>query len=173
MKTKGFKTRFLIVTGLCVSIIASSSIVFAGERERSHREVVVVGHDRYHYREGRFYRPGWFGFEFAIGSAPIGAVIRILPFGYRTIVIRGAPYYYYDDVYYRPCPSGYVVVPAPIVTTTPQAVSSQTITINVPNSNGSYTPVTLVRRDNGYVGPQGEYYPDNPTVEQLKALYGK
>ena len=25
----------------------------------------------------------------------------------------------------------------------------------------------------GFVGPQGEYYPGHPTVEQLKILYGK
>ena len=33
--------------------------------------------------------------------------------------------------------------------------------------------VTLKRSGNGFVGPQGEYYADNPTVEQLKVLYGK
>ncbi len=35
------------------------------------------------------------------------------------------------------------------------------------------TAVTLKRAGTGYVGPQGEYYSDNPTVEQLKVLYGK
>jgi hypothetical protein len=49
----------------------------------------------------------------------------------------------------------------------------QTITVNVPNSNGSFTPVKLVKYQGGYIGPQGEYYPGNPTVDQLRVLYGK
>lgn len=45
--------------------------------------------------------------------------------------------------------------------------------INIPNSRGGYTAVTLKKAGTGYVGPQGEYYSDNPTVEQLKVLYGR
>ena len=26
---------------------------------------------------------------------------------------------------------------------------------------------------NGFIGPQGEFYPDFPRVEQLKVMYGK
>jgi hypothetical protein len=47
------------------------------------------------------------------------------------------------------------------------------VTINVPNEKGDFTPVKLVKHDKGYIGPQGEFYADHPTVEQLKALYGK
>ena len=50
----------------------------------------------------------------------------------------------------------------------------QTLVINVPNSNGSFTPVTLQPASNGtYVGPRGEVYPTRPTVDQLKQMYGK
>ena len=50
----------------------------------------------------------------------------------------------------------------------------QTLVINVPNRNGSFTPVTLQPSGNGtYVGPRGEVYPTQPTVDQLKQLYGK
>jgi len=52
-------------------------------------------------------------------------------------------------------------------------VNNDTVTIYVPNSNGSYTPITLVKHGNGYIGPQGEYYAGNPTVAQLKVLYGR
>ncbi len=151
----------------------------AGDRDdRSRpREVVVVGHQKYHYHDGRFFRPGWFGFEIAVVTPPIGAIVTVLPFGHKTIVIGGATYYYYNNIYYLPYSSGYIIVPQPLVNPVvvvenriPYSVTS---TINVPNSNGSYTPVTLVKRDNGYIGPQGEYYPDHPTVDQLKALYGK
>jgi len=46
-----------------------------------------------------------------------------------------------------------------------------TATIYVPNSAGRFTPVKLVKRGNGYTGPQGEFYPHSPTIAQLKALY--
>jgi len=71
-----------------------------------------------------------------------------------------------------PSKAGSIALKVPIESKTVITKGEQ-ITINVPNSNGSYTPVTLVKYGNGYIGPQGEYYPGNPTVEQLKALYGK
>lgn len=46
-------------------------------------------------------------------------------------------------------------------------------TVNVPNSHGGYTPVVIKRSGSGYVGPQGEYYPDFPKVSQLKLMYGQ
>ncbi|MCX5707432.1 MAG: DUF6515 family protein [Candidatus Omnitrophica bacterium] len=150
---------------------------FSGSRQH---EVVVVGHERYNYHDGRFYRPSWFGFEFLLSTPPFGAIVMSLPIGHHTVVIGGAQYYSYNNVYYKPCPSGYAVVPQPAVAVAPapvflapQQVPNETVTINVPNSNGSYTAITLVKRDNGYIGPQGEYYPDHPTLEQLRALYGR
>ena len=53
-----------------------------------------------------------------------------------------------------------------------QVVPDETTVINIPNDNGSYTPVTLRRSGGNYVGPRGEYYINMPTVEQLKAIYG-
>ena len=183
MNKKTFTKTLLSVAGICLVLSLPSTNAFADNRHgrggggwsRSlppRHEVVVVGHDRYHYSDGRFYRPAWFGFGFTIAAPPIGVVVRSLPFGYRTVVIGSSPYYYYDDIYYTSCPSGYVVVPAPVVAQ-PQPFVGQTITINVPNSSGGYTAVTLVRQGNGYVGPQGEYYQGNPTIEQLRVLYGR
>ena len=68
-----------------------------------------------------------------------------------------------------------VAQPAPVVvsqvpTTT---YAGDTVTVNVPNSNGGYTAVVLKRSGNGYVGPQGEYYDQIPTIAQLQAMYGK
>ena len=48
-----------------------------------------------------------------------------------------------------------------------------TVTVNVPNARGGYTPVKLVKTDKGYTGPKGELYAGHPTVRQLTALYGK
>lgn len=47
-----------------------------------------------------------------------------------------------------------------------------TTIVNVRNSNGSYTPVTLRRVGSQYVGPRGEYYGALPDEAQLKAPYG-
>lgn len=44
--------------------------------------------------------------------------------------------------------------------------------INVPNSNGSFTPVMLHLVQNGWQGPRGEIYPTLPTVDQLQQAYG-
>ena len=50
--------------------------------------------------------------------------------------------------------------------------TANTVVINVRNSNGSLTPVTLHHQGNVYVGPKGEYYPQLPTEEQLRPVYG-
>lgn len=48
-----------------------------------------------------------------------------------------------------------------------------TVTINVTNSNGSISPVTLRKQGVVYIGPRGETYTTLPTQEQLKqAGYG-
>jgi hypothetical protein len=48
-----------------------------------------------------------------------------------------------------------------------------TVTVNIMNSNGSITPVTLRQQGVVYIGPRGETYPTMPTQEQLKqAGYG-
>jgi len=50
--------------------------------------------------------------------------------------------------------------------------SANTVVINVKNSNGSITPVTLHRQGNIYVGPRGEQYSHLPGEEQLRSIYG-
>lgn len=189
--------KSLLATVFGIVVIMSCANAFAADRGRDNNrgrdnghdndfgrgkrhEVVVVGHERYNYHDGRFYRPSWFGFEFLLSTPPFGAIVMSLPLGHHAVVIGSAQYYYYNNVYYKPCPSGYIVVPQPVVVASPapvvfapKQVPNETVTINVPNSYGSYTPITLVRRDNGYIGPQGEYYPNNPTIDQLRALYGR
>lgn len=170
------RNKFWVIMLLCLALALTCSDAFARG-----------GHDggRYHWRGGRWYRPGWFGWEVAVSALTIGAIVENLPLGHRTVVVAGIPYYYYDNVYYRPYAGGYyVVVPAPavaqnviytapVVTQAQEATSGQTVTLNVPNSKGGYTAVTLTKRGNGYAGPQGEYYEGNPTIDQLKVLYGK
>jgi len=45
-------------------------------------------------------------------------------------------------------------------------------TVNIPNAQGGYTAVVIQQSGTGYVGPQGEYYPQFPSVAQLQAMYG-
>ena len=128
--------------------------------------------DRHYYRDGRWYRRGWFGWEFVVSALAIGAFIESLPPRHTTVVVEGAQYYHDDGYYYRQSPQGgYVVVPAPVIVQ-PQPQIPEMSTVNIPNSRGGYTSVTLRRSGNGFVGPQGEYYPDYPSVEQLRTMYG-
>ena len=51
--------------------------------------------------------------------------------------------------------------------------SDRTYFIHVPNKDGqTYTRVELTRRNNGFVGPQGEFYPIMPSVAHLAEMYG-
>ena len=174
--------KYRVVIILCLVLVLCSSEAFAWGGGR------YGGH---YYRGGRWYRHGWLGFDIAVAALTVGALVDSLPPRYTTVVIGGVPYYYYDNYYYRPCPSGYVVVPPPVMTqpmvmpeavqpvmvTTPaaqpQAQTPDIVTINIPNSRGGYTAITLKKSGNGFIGPQGEYYSEHPTVEELKTLYGK
>lgn len=53
-------------------------------------------------------------------------------------------------------------------------IRPQNVTVWLTNNNGSKSPVVLTRAENGYgyIGPNGEYYLEMPTEEQLKMLYG-
>jgi len=44
-------------------------------------------------------------------------------------------------------------------------------TVNIPNSEGSYTAIVVKKSGEGYVGPQGEYYSQFPTIAQLRVMY--
>jgi hypothetical protein len=46
------------------------------------------------------------------------------------------------------------------------------VTVNVTNSNGSVTPVTLERSGNQWRGPRGELYNSVPSDSQLRNVYG-
>ena len=180
----------VVVLGIFCAIPCTDAFAWSGGRDRSrgHEEVKAsprhrdfdFGGSRYHYNHGRFYRSTWF-FGLVIARPPIGIIVDVVPDDSRIIVRGGVRYYCYDNVYYEECPTGYIVVPTPpvnsVIASLPQPVTStaatgEAVEVNVPNSNGSYTTVKLTKSNNGYIGPQGEFYAGHPTVEQLKALYG-
>jgi len=190
MNKRNISGGFLLAFCLSLILISQSTDAFArpgmGGPDGPHRgpEDISMGHERYRYHDGRFYRPIFFGlFEILVDVPPVGAIVTVLPVGHKVMVTDGVAYYYYNNVYYTVSPNGYIVVPPPAVKSNvtvvspvavqSQEVSGETTIINIPNSNGSYTPVTLVKQKDGYMGPQGEYYPGHPTVDQLRVLYGK
>jgi hypothetical protein len=144
----------------------------------------------YFYNDGYFYRRVPQGYM--IVDAPAGVVISSLPVGVRIVVYNGKHFYYYNETYYLRAQTGYVVVDDPVyqvvdlpqqvkVVESPITVPAATdenldgkYTINIPSATGgNYTPVTLKRSGNGFLGPQGEYYDQFPSVEQLRLMYGK
>jgi hypothetical protein len=52
------------------------------------------------------------------------------------------------------------------------AQEGESYTVNVPNAEGGYTPLVVTKSGSGYVGPQGEYYAEFPSVAQLQVVYG-
>lgn len=147
------------------------------------RPIVARGAS-YFYRQGLFYQYTPAGY--VIIEAPRGAVVSALPHGYRTIYIQRTPYYVYDDTYYVAQGQGaYAVVappapeqlksavPAPDTVQTGSKAAIDEYEIYIPNDNGSYTLVIIKKTEKGFTGPQGEFYPEHPTVEQLKAMYTK
>jgi hypothetical protein len=152
-----------------------------------YRSILWRGHS-YLYDGGLFYRYSPVGY--IIVEPPLGALVPALPYGYRTVTVEHKPYYFYEDTYYTVAPGGYVVAPPPVaLPAQPAYVQEKTVNpaaprieqrsdidtyeIHIPNVDGSYTLVELKKVEKGFVGPQGEFYPEHPTVEKLKVLYGK
>jgi hypothetical protein len=167
--------RLLIAAFLTVVLLGQSVPAYARHasgRGPAHRkyvkEVKRLPRGHYSYHGGGFYRRGGFGLWVTF---PIGKVILKLPVGYCKVIVQGRPYYFYEGIYYAHSPRGYVVVSPPDVYCVEEI--KDTVIIHIPNANGSYTAVELKKSGEGYIGPQGEYYPEHPTVEQLLVLYGK
>lgn len=76
------------------------------------------GYGHHHpYRHGHRYRhshPYRYGHRYPGPRVSIGFSAPILPFGYMSLAVGGRPYYYHGGYFYRPAPTGYVVVSAPL-----------------------------------------------------------
>ena len=161
---------------------------------------LIIAGATYYYAEGEYYQR--MGNQYVVTPAPVGAVVTTIPQGYQPVIIDGVTYYTINGVTYMYTPSGFQVVPPPkplvIQTTTagqgappvsafvqpapiPQGVgipatstyAEESFTVNISNSKGGHTPVTLKRSGNGFIGPQGEFYTEFPRIEQLKLMYAK
>jgi hypothetical protein len=120
-------------------------------------------HDGGHYQHvnDKDFKDGWIWFNIVAATLALGAIFASLLPKQEAVVKQ-------PIVIQQP-----VVVQQPVYIPTPSNSTGETFVVNIPNSNGSYTPVTLVKSGNGYVGPQGEFYPGSPSVDQLRVIYGK
>jgi hypothetical protein len=164
------KAKPFFKTGVClmavVMLIARPELCFArGERdqgryerrehygrqqERVHGAVrgnvigrnyvpVVVGGMRYYYLDGGYYLPR--GREYVFVTPPVGAVVPVIPQGYRLVNINGVTYYTSAGTYYIYTPYGYQVVRPPVaqyvvarpVVVQPVEVRPQPVYYNPPN----------------------------------------
>jgi hypothetical protein len=151
-----------------------------------------LGGRGYYYADGLYYNH--LGPDYVVVTPPIGAVVSTIPPDYQQVLINGMTYYTDNGVYYVYTRYGYQVVPQPVqvvqtvpepspvvtqaappvtVTAPASPAADDSFTINIPNDKGGYSAVNLKRSGNGFVGPQGEFYPEFPKVSQLKAMYGK
>ena len=140
----------------------------------------------YYYHTGVFYRP--YQNSYVVVEPPMGAVVTVLPDSCRREVYGGLVHYVYNDVYYRPVDGGYMVVERPVTPTAPvpptvvpaapvitqPSDSSEVYTVNIPmKQGGGFVPVLIKRFGTGFLGPQGEFYTEFPSVKQLQLMYVK
>lgn len=134
-----------------------------------------------HYHPHRYYHRHYP--QYVVVHEPVSVIIPSIPRGCRLVRVNGREYYTNNDVYYIKVAGGYQTVDRPTtVVVDSDAVAYQdagsggsngNFTVNIPNTKGGYTAVTLKRSGSGFSGPQGEYYSEFPSVEQLRAMYGK
>jgi hypothetical protein len=138
--------------------------------------------------------PGYYGYPYAYDpyyypyyAYPEYPSTVVTSPSFQPVVVNGVTYYLNNGVYYNYTQYGYQAVAPPTqaaveTNIAPAAVSApasipqtdeDTITINIPNKKGGYTPVVIKRSGNGYTGPQGEFYSEFPKVSQLQTIYGK
>jgi len=170
MKMPAFITsRFLLLAIAGSGVLAATTIA----RAESHVDVGVslgiplphgyaeisVGHDRFYYHRGVFYRPGPHGYY--VTHAPRGAIIRDLPPYYSRVYLGGSIFYRYGDVYYQTCPGGYVVVdpPGTVVVSSP-AVTTVTAPAPAPAKPDDYQSVWV--GDTEYHFKDGQFFKRTP-----------
>ena len=78
---------------------------------RGYHSLRVRGRN-YWYHDGAYY--GRYGRSYRVVSAPIGAVVLVLPLYHEVIWFGGERLFYHDGVFYRNHRhGGYIIIPAP------------------------------------------------------------
>ncbi len=141
-----------------------------GDGGRSYHGSYDRGHHYGYYRNSRG--------ELFFGLLGIGMAAAIVAAVDRPVYVQQPA-----QVVYQAPPVVYVQQPQVVYVQQPQVMQQPvvvqvepprpvSVTINLQNSNGSFTPVTLQSSGSQWVGPKGEYYESMPTVGQLRQLYG-
>jgi len=131
----------------------------------------------YHGYGGRGYGNFGLGFSYSPYYDNLGYYYPYYPSYYETGVLMSSPVVVTSDVIVQPSTN---VTTASIYPTseispaqiTPTAMDDD-ITLNIPNATGGYSAVLIKKSGKGFIGPQGEFYPEFPKVSVLKVLYGK
>ncbi len=135
---KSMKMTSIVGLGLClVSAIPQAARADWDYRRHSDRG----GRDHDWDRHGH-------GFGFFWAGVAIGSIFSSPPPARTRVIVAGTPYYYYDGVYYRTCPNGYVVVNPPCGAVVPVVPSGA-------------APVMVSGTSYYYAG--GAYYLPQPT----------
>jgi len=132
---------------------------------------IRVGWHSYYYYDGLYYN--YVGGDYVLINPPIGAYVSVIPSDFQPVIINGRTYYTDNGVYYiLTRHHGYKVVARPVIYVQP-AVAQNSFPVNIPNSNGAYITVVVRKSGNGFIGPQGEFYAQFPSVAQLRVMYSK
>ncbi len=194
-----FQIAAVVVLAGLVSLYNPSVAFARGDRDKRHQDYphsrsypygrltvdmphgavsIGFGSHKYYYNSGLFYWPH--ETQYIVVPPPSGIVVYALPSQYNKVVVDGVVYYTYNGVYYSRVSQGYQVVQPPPVVVEAATVSTssapdeeEVFTVNIPLAKGGYKAVVIKRDGAGFQGPQGEYYPEFPKVEQLKVMYTK
>ncbi len=158
--------KIMKVSGVVVSIMLAGSVAMAEPHRGDYRG--GRGHGDYGYRDRGHYDSGRHGYyrnasgDLVFGLIGLGIIAAAVSVADRTVYVEQ------PVVVREPAPVVYVQPPVVVQ----PYVQPATMVINVQNSNGSMSPVTLRQVGVQWVGPRGEYYDNLPTVGQLRPLYG-
>jgi hypothetical protein len=154
-----------------VTVVYSDPVVVVPEGYDS----FSYGGITYYYNDGRFYVPS--SGKVVEVQPPVGAVVVKLPDN-SVVINDGDETYYVDDgIFYRKVWDGYKVIAPPFGPRDSDGVlmagnDRDDISIRLPDSEGGYVEVLLSRTGQGFKGPQDEYYPEFPPMDQLQEMYG-
>lgn len=190
--------KIMKISGIVVAVMLAGSIAMADPRGGmgdyrggyscyGNRPSYSSYHGRYDRdRHGSYYRSDHGNLAIGLfGLAALTAVACAVSPPERVYVERRVVYSPSPVVYVQQSPQVvYQTVPAQVEYVRQQSSvivqqsasyeppQPATMTINVQNSNGSMTPVTLRQVGVQWVGPKGEYYDNLPTIGQLRPIYG-
>lgn len=128
--------------------------------------ICVINGVTYYYYNSIYYNMSANGY--VVVNPPV-TVVQLTP----VVTVQSAPAVQQVQQVQQPVQTVTQTAPVAPVTAPASVQQDNTYDVHIPNGNGSYTVVRLKKLENGFLGPQGEFYSDHPTEAQLKARYVK